>query len=165
MPHRPSAFQMHVVVTQPLTRFGRGRVSVRPMGLEPIVFHWTPEVELDASGSEASDVAPGRYRVRAVDANREHAEVVVDVVPTYHDAVVVAEYRTTPSTSAHARDGSVEAVGPGLEQPGLHFLWTSGVRTDVPVLTDVPCGTYGVTVCGVTTVHECEPAVVTATRL
>lgn len=154
---------MHTVVTQPLTRHGRGAISCRPMGMEPIVFAWTPAVETDASGSEAADVAPGRYRVRATDANADVAEVVVDVAPVHDVSVVVTEYRTHAASTGSARDGRVEAIGSGFDAPGLRLLWTNGVETDGPVLADVPCGRYAAVAASATagvpvTVHLCAPA-------
>jgi hypothetical protein len=158
-----AVFQMHVVVTQPLTVHGTGSISCRPMGMEPIQFTWTPPVATDASGSEAVDVAPGRYRVRAVDANGDAAEAVVDVEARYEDAVHVRQYRTRHATTSTSRDGSVEALGDGFATPGLRFLWSNGVVTDAPRLSDVPRGTYALV--GIrdgehapTTIHECAPA-------
>lgn len=139
---------MHAIVEQPLTQHTRGRISCRPLGQEPIVFEWTPPtgvtLTLDATRSEATDVAPGRYRVSATDATSSRAELAFDVAPLYADAVTVEEYRVTPASTATSRDGGVEAVGGGL-QDGWRFLWTTGVETSSPVLRDVPCGTYAVT--------------------
>lgn len=163
--------QMHTVVAPPLTADDRGHISCRPLGHEPIAFEWTgprgEPVRVDASGSEARDVKPGRYRVDAVDASGARADVVLDVTPALPAAVVVRSYRVTPASTSAARDGSVEAVGTGLE--GWSFLWTQGARTDGPVLRDVPCGVYAaVAVPGgaggadeapaPTTVHACAPA-------
>ena len=36
-----NALQMHTVVDQPLTDMSHGRISCRPIGLEPIEFEWT----------------------------------------------------------------------------------------------------------------------------
>lgn len=160
--------QMHVVVIRPLSKASEGRISCRPMGMEPIRFEWTGprgNVETDASGSEAIHVSVGRYRVRATDANGERADVCVDVTPLCDSAVVVNEYRilASPSTG-HSRDGRIEALGSGFEA-GMQFLWTHGVVTTTPVLNDVPCGTYALTAMSdggdapAVTVHACNPAV------
>ena len=169
MPRRSGALlQMHTVVDQPLTVSGTGRISCRPMGLEPIEFEWSgpgTAVETDASGSEAKAVQPGRYRVVAVDATGSRADVYLDVEPTHPDAVVVREYRVMPASTGSARDGSVEAVGHNVGTG--RFLWTNGVETTGPTLRDVPCGTYACiplpTEDGkvVTLVHQCAPAKVT----
>lgn len=157
---------MHTVVDQPLTASSRGRISCRPVGVDPIEFEWTGpgngDVELDPSGMEACAVEPGRYRVVAVDAIGSRADVVVDVEPMFPSALVVAEYRTTPPTTSSARDGTVEAVGVGLDE-GWRFLWTHGAETDGPVLRDVPCGTYAAFALPTnkrvpTLVHLCPPA-------
>ena len=65
--------QMHVVVERPLAHGGTGRVSCLPFfGQDPIRFEWSPRhgMTLDATGSEASDVPAGRYRVIATDATQ-----------------------------------------------------------------------------------------------
>lgn len=171
MPRRSGALlQMHTVVDQPLTASGTGRISCRPMGLEPIEFEWTgpgnATVATDASGSEAVSVGPGRYRVVAVDATGSRADVYLDVEPTYPDALVVREYRVTPASTGSARDGSVEAVGYNLTS-NVRFLWTNGVETAGPTLRDVPCGTYACIPLpsddgkAPVLVHQCAPARVT----
>lgn len=162
---------MHTVVERPLTPDDVGSISCRPMGLEPIEFEWSGAGRealtfADRSESEARNVAPGRYRVRASDANGNRADVTVDVQPSFERAFVVSEYRTQPASTRYARDGSVEAVCTGGEGTGVRFLWTSGVETDVPRLSDVPSGTYAVVVvaaAGATeaspvTIHRCPPA-------
>lgn len=161
---RPAPLQMHTVVEPPLTRADTGRISCRPIGLEPIAFEWTPRPPtLDATGSEALDVAPGRYRVVATDATGARADVVVDVEPTLQAAVVVTEYRVRPASTSRARDGAVEAVGAGVHD-GWRFLWTHGVETEGPVLRDVPCGAYAAVALArdeseaPVVVHRCAPA-------
>ena len=160
---RPPPLQMHTVVEPPLTRAGTGRISCRPIGLEPIAFEWTPRPPtLDATSSEALDVAPGRYRIVAIDANGARADVVVDVEPTLEAAVVITEYRVTPASTSRARDGSVEAVGAGVHD-GWRFLWTHGIETEGPVLHDVPCGAYAAVALArnggdaPVVVHRCAP--------
>lgn len=160
------ALQMHTVVDQPLTAASRGRVSCRPIGLEPIAFAWSgpngSRVATDTTGSEALDVAPGRYRVVATDAAGARADVVLDVEPMLPEAAVIDAYRLTPPSTSHARDGAVEAVGVGLEH--RRFLWTHGVETQGPVLRDVPCGVYAAAPLpdadgeSPTLVHQCAPA-------
>jgi hypothetical protein len=160
---------MHTIIDQPLTAMDVGRISCRPMGLEPIDFEWSgpgnAPVETDPSGSEALRVGPGRYRVVAVDATGSRADIYLDVEPTYPDALVVREYRVSPASTGSARDGSVEAVGYGLH--GMRFLWTNGVETTGPTLRDVPCGTYACVPMPKedgtlpTLVHQCAPARVT----
>ena len=166
MPQKSSMrLQMHTVVDQPLTAYSRGRISCRPVGVDPIEFTWTGpgnDVTTDASGSEASDVEPGRYRVVATDATGSRADVVLDVAPAFRTALVVQDYHVTPPSTGSARDGTVEAVGVGLGD-GWRFLWTHGVETDGPVLRDVPCGTYAAIALPMedrvpTMVHMCPPA-------
>ena len=146
MPMRPSAnvLQMHTVVDQPLTEGCPGRISCRPIGIEPIHFEWTGPgrrpVETDLSGSEALQVEPGRYRVVATDGMGMRADVVLDVAPTYTGALTVREYKVTGTSTSTSRDGMVEAVGDGLS--GHRFLWTHGTETSGPVLRDVPTGLY-----------------------
>lgn len=137
--------QMHTVVEQPLTDSSVGRVSCTAMGVQPVEYVWhAPHgtaMETNPAGNTAHGVAPGRYRVVATDAEGSRADVTVDVEATFPSAVVIREYRVTNASTGFARDGSVEAVGFGLED-GWRFVWTNGYETDTPVLRDVPCGTY-----------------------
>lgn len=155
---------MHVVVTQPMTPDHAGVISCRPIGLEPIQFQWQPSVETDVTGSEARSVPVGRYRVRAVDANHEVAEAVIDVDAWFNNVSVVKTYRVQHASTGTSRDGRVEAMGSGLDASGLRYHWSNGVETDGPVLEDVPCGRYVVTcTCSDKTlsfIHEAEVAVV-----
>lgn len=148
MPQRPppqSMFQMHVVVSQPMTPGDVGSISCRPMGMEPIQFRWNPTVDTDETGSEAHAVPVGRYRIRATDANESVAEVIVDVQARYECVAIVQQYRVQHTSTGTSRDGRVEAMGSGLDTPGIRFHWSNGVETDSPVLSDVPCGRYVVT--------------------
>ena len=159
-----SMFQMHVVVTQPMTSADTGSISCRPLGMEPIQFRWYPPVETDETGSEASAVPVGRYRIRAVDARDEYAEVVIDVVARYCNVAIVQEYKVQHASTGTSRDGRVEAMGIGLDAPGLRFHWSNGVETEQPIVSDVPCGRYVVT-CTSTNetfscIHETSIAVV-----
>lgn len=157
-------FQMHVVVTQPMTSGDMGTISCRPLGMEPIQFRWSPVVETDETGSEAPEVPVGRYRIRATDANGEVADVVVDVNARYERVAIIQEYRVQAASTGTSRDGRVEAFGVGLNAPGLRFHWSNGMETDRPVLDDVPCGRYVVTcTCSDETfscIHETSIAVV-----
>ena len=163
-----NALQMHTVVDQPLTDMCHGRISCRPLGLEPISFEWTGPngcaVQVDASGSEAYGIVPGRYRIVATDANGLRANVTLEVESLFPSAIMVSEYRVTPASTGSSRDGAVEAVGLGLCS-GWKFLWTNGVETTEPVLRDVACGTYALVALPVdgrvpTLVHQCPPACV-----
>lgn len=136
------------------------------MGLEPIRFEWggADDLTLDASMSEASNVAPGRYRVRATDANGDRADVSVDVKPMFSNALVVTQYNVRPASTRFSRDGEVEAVCSGVSS-SMRFIWTSGIETDTPRITDVPCGSYSLVAISTSpsesapvTVHRCAPA-------
>ena len=137
------------------------------MGLEPIQFEWSGTGRdrltfVDQTESEATNVVPGRYRIRASDANGNRADVTVDVRPLYERAFVVTEYKVQDASTRFARDGCVEVVGHGAYN-GMRFLWTSGVETDVPRLSDVPSGTYAVVAVSpgndsIVTIHRCTPA-------
>lgn len=160
------SFQMHTVVTQPLTLDDVGHIYCLPMGQEPIQYEWNgPSIaNLGRLEHEAPNVQPGRYRVRATDAIGDRADVSIDVQPMYERAVVVKEYRVTPATTAYSRDGSVVCVGSGMDR-GIRYLWTTGIETDVPQLSDVPCGQYALIALGTsgdestpTTIHCCPPA-------
>lgn len=161
--------QMHVVVEQPLTSISAGRISLRPLGRDPVKVQWSAPnggtVQVDASGTEAYGVLPGRYKVSAVDAEGKYAEVHVDISPLVHQAAIVREYHVTPASNGLSRDGRVEAIGDGLD--GVErFLWTHGCETTVPVLHDVPCGIYALTPLPSQSsgtrvlVHLCAPACV-----
>lgn len=163
-----NALQIHTVVDQPLTDMSHGHISCRPLGMEPIQFEWTgpngQPVQVDASGSEAYGVVPGRYRIVARDANNLTATVTLDVASLFPSALVISDYSVVPASTDCARDGTVEAIGVGLDH-GWKFLWTNGVKTDGPVLHDVPSGTYAMLALPQegkvpTIVHQCPPAYV-----
>lgn len=163
---RTTILQMHTVVDQPLTSHSHGRISCRPVGMDPIEFTWTGPsgegVHVDATGSEALDVTPGRYRVVATDAVGARADVTVDIHASLPHAIVITEYRTRPASTTGARDGSVEAIGINLA--GCRYLWTNGAETDGPCLHDVPCGRYSALPIASgeedvpVFVHQCAPA-------
>jgi len=165
--HRPTALQMHTVVESPLTSVSEGRITCRPVGASPVTLQWYGpdgrEVATDSSRCQALGVLPGKYRVIATDDAGERADLTLDVEAMYSSALVVQEYRVTHATTGTSRDGSVEALGPGLSAHG-RFLWTHGVQTDGPTLRDVPCGVYCVMPLGdggaevPTLVHLCPPA-------
>jgi hypothetical protein len=136
--------QMHTIVEQPLTMSGTGSISCRPLGQEPIEFTWlTPNgasPQLENGNSEAKNLAPGRYRIEAVDANNCQTSVVVDIEPMFSNAVCIEGYRVSPTSTSFSRDGSVEILGSGIQ--GHRYLWTNGMETEGCILKDVPCGTY-----------------------
>jgi len=170
-----NGLKLHAVVNLPLTSFSVGHISCRAIGVDPIEFAWYGpnggDVQTDLSGADAFGVVPGRYRVVATDAEGSRAELTFDIEPMFSGAVVIREYRTTPASTSHSRDGSVEALGHGLE--GWRFLWTSGVETDGALLRDVACGTYaaiavpsvGDKVKVPVVVHQCVPARVVVKRM
>lgn len=173
--HARSGFlEMHVVVEHPLSRLSSGRISCRPIGLEPIEFKWTaPDnstVNLDPSGSEASDVRSGRYRIVATDADGNTASVNVDVRVIVPDAVVINAYRTVPASTGSSRDGRIEAIGTNLDC-GCSYMWTNGTVTKNPVLHDVPCGMYALIAMPsldgepTTLMHCCAPGIVKCAEL
>lgn len=161
-----SGLQMHTVVHPPVTALCTGSISCRPLGQEPIRFEWQKppgcDITLDETGSEALDVQEGLYRVVATDANGFSADVSMDVEALFPNAIIVTSYQTTPASNSNARDGTVEAVGIGLE--GKRFLWTHGTETSRPKLHDVPCGLYAATLITndgdepIPFVHLCGPA-------
>ncbi len=167
-----SPLQLHSIVEQPLTPSSYGRIRCSAVGLAPIRFQWKgpgKEVQVDSTGSEAYQLSPGRYIVRAESADGLRAELHVDVAPVCTTAVVVSEYLTTPATSGVALDGSVRAVGHGLER-WKRYLWSNGTETSEPVLRDVRPGWYSIVPLPVETecpplVHECAPARVGVGRL
>lgn len=152
--------QIHTIVEAPLTPDDVGRVTCRASGEEPVSVEWSgpPGMEVDATGREVAAAPVGTYEVVAQDATGERAECVVEVPSLLAaDAVVVHEYRTTPASSGTARDGAIEAVGVGLDE-GVRMLWTTGVETAGPLLSDVSAGAYAATpVDGRCCVHLCAP--------
>jgi hypothetical protein len=162
--------QMHTIVDQPLTNVSQGRIFCRVMGMEPINFVWYgpdgSDVQTGASGAEAYGVMPGRYRIVATDAENQRADVTLDVEAMFPSALIVREYRVTSASTSTSRDGTVEAVGQGLED-GWKFLWTHGHETNTPILQDVPCGLYTAMPLPKegkvpTFIHQCSPARVMA---
>ena len=133
---------MHTIVDQPLTNVSMGRISCKAMGIEPFQFVWCGpdgrDVQTDITGEHAYGVLPGRYRIVATDAQGQHADVTLDVEAMFPSALVVTEYRVTGASTSTSRDGTVEAIGQGLED-GRRFVdpWIRNGYTRAP---DVPCG-------------------------
>jgi hypothetical protein len=161
----PGMLQLHLIVDRPLTVHGSGKISCIPRGTPPFDFEWAgpKALQTNTDGDQVFGVVPGRYRVTVIDRNDLRGEAVVDVEPVVSAEVFIQEYRVTQASTTTSRDGSVEAVGVGLEHYSL--LWSNGVCTEGALLSDVSCGTY----CAVplpkdgkipTLVHNCAPAVV-----
>ena len=95
--------QIHTVVEQPTPMNPRGRISCMPMGQEPIEFTWmpcgAPMPDLDETRSEATNVAPGRYRIRAVDACGNRGEVMVEIIDLREEnAITITGYDVEDAT-------------------------------------------------------------------
>jgi hypothetical protein len=161
--------QMHTVVERPLVPSGRGSISCRPLGQEPIQFTWHSSeghpFSPESGGSEARDLPPGRYTVEAEDAGGAKARIVIQLQPLHASVVTIERYDVSHASTSFSRDGSVQAICTGYET--YDFLWSNGARTEGPLLRDVPCGTYmalplpnkeGEPVPVV--VHDCPPGVV-----
>lgn len=170
----PRGLQVHAIVEQPITPLSLGRIRCTVVGPEPIAFRWTgPDgfrIPLDATGSDARDLIPGRYDVHVEAADCSAASVALHVAPVVAEVVTVSEYVCTPASSGVAFDGSVRARGHGLEQWG-RYLWSNGVETDAPVLRDARPGWYSLTLLPVggatapTLVQSCPPGRVDAARI
>jgi hypothetical protein len=157
-----NGLRLNAVIDPPLTPSSVGHISCRAVGIDPIEFVWYgpngSDVQTDLSGANAFGVVAGHYRVVATDAEGSRAELSLDIEPTFPGAVLIREYRTTPASTSHARDGAVEAIGHGLE--GWHFLWTNGIETEGTVLRDVPCGTYAAIAISPSATENVKPPVV-----
>ena len=180
MPSRAAAgrgargLQVQTVVEQPITPLSAGRISCVVSGLEPITYQWRGphgrEIQLDATGSEAYGLAPGRYTVHIESADGCRAEVSAHVAPTLKRVVAVNGYECTPASSGVAFDGCVRAVGHGLDQ-WTRYLWSNGVETDEPVLHDARPGLYSLAPLPTDAeevpvfVQYCAPGVVQVARL
>ena len=159
--------QVHAVVEHPLTGLTRGRISLRAIGKEPILYAWSSssghQVMTDETGSEAYGLLEGRYSVRIQDAEEETASFHFEIASVVKgNALCVTGYNTKAASSSVARDGSVEAKGYGPDQ-WSKFLWTNGVETTAPLLRDVPIGTYAIMALPLGAqvpefVHACAPA-------
>ena len=163
----PEMLQMHTSVTEAVSEGSGGTIACTPIGVEPIEFQWSDAwrnpiaLELDASKSEASNVPPGDYYVTASDALKR--EVCVKVRVKKCNLHVVVGYEVENASTEVSRDGVVKAI---IEPPisNVRYLWTTGAITNEPVLKDVKCGTYTVTLLGETDskpiifIHASNPA-------
>lgn len=150
-----------------MTGLTRGRISLRAIGKEPIQYTWSSssghQVTTDETGSEAYGLPQGRYNVRVCDAEEETTCFQFEISSVVKsNALCVTGYETKAASSSVARDGSVEAKGYGLDR-WPKFLWTNGVETTVPLLRDVPIGTYAIMALPLGSqvpefVHACAPA-------
>lgn len=140
---------MHVCATveHPVHQLTHGKIKLVVRGHEPVSFTWSStsghDVQLDATGSEAYGLRPGRYSVVISDASNAQETMEFAIQPILSAAIMLEEYTTTPATTSASRDGAVEAHGPGLEG-WKKFIWSNGVLTDTPRLMDVPVGTYAI---------------------
>lgn len=163
---RPT-LQLTTIVERPLVEWSNGSILCVVRGTPPFQYEWhAPDglaPQTSAVGDQIFGVAPGRYRVLVTDALGEYAEAHVDVDAVLSTPVSITEYRVAAASTSSSRDGSVEALGHGLE--GCSLLWSNGVQTSGPVLSDVSCGTYAAVPLPrdgkvVTLVHHCAPAAV-----
>jgi hypothetical protein len=174
MPTRTArTLQLNAIVEQPLTPLSLGRISCVAIGLEPIHFQWRgpqgKNIQLDATRSEAYGLSPGRYHIQAEAADHARAEILVDIAPAIADAIAVNEFRCIAASSGVARDGSIQAIGHGLDR-WTRFLWSNGVETKEAVLRDARPGWYSMVPLPVdgnmpVFVQYCRPALVEVAQL
>lgn len=142
--------QMHTIVRQPLMPNCTGSITCVPMGVEPIEFTWYgvgtgashQPVKTSASGREAVDISPGRYRVVATDAASQSADMTIEVCAQFTDGVIANAYEVQHCSTSISRDGSVRLSFEGIVASQWRFLWSNGMMTATPELRDVPCGHY-----------------------
>lgn len=136
---------MQVDVVHIINGITTGKVSLKPVGREPILYKWKTPVGEDAPGdaSELVVTTPGRYFCSATDATGAVAQAYADVQVLLPDAVVVTGYTTKPAKTGSSRDGRVEAEGHLLDWQ--RWLWSCGAETTRPILENAPAGTYVVT--------------------
>lgn len=148
MSKAPEMLQMHTTVTEAISEGNGGTITCTPIGVEPITYTWTDawqkpiQLEVDSTQSEASNVPPGDYHINATDALGREAFVRVRVKQC--EMPVVIGYQTENATTEVSRDGKITAViMPQIDN--IKYLWTTGAITNEPVLQDVKCGIYCVT--------------------
>ena len=144
-PRGQKTLQLNAIVHQPITPLSFGRISCVAVGLEPIQFQWRGphgnNIQLDATRSEAFGLTPGRYHIRAEAADDSVSEIHVDISPPHENMIAVNEYKCTPASSGVSFDGSVSALGYGLDR-WARFLWSNGVETTEAILRDARPGLY-----------------------
>ena len=165
----PEVLQMQITVTESLNEGIGSTINCIPIGKEPIKFRWLDawrneiSLELDESGSEAKNVPPGNYFVYATDANSK--ETMLKVTVKQCSLPVVIGYETVNASTQVSRDGKVSAIiVPKIYN--AQYLWSTGALTKEPILVDVRCGVYSVTIVSendevpIPFVHATKPAIV-----
>ena len=165
----PEMLQMHRTVSEAISEGNGGTITCSPMGADPINFTWLDawqkpiELQLDSTRSEAHNVPPGDYHIHAEDAVGRETCVKVRVKQCI--LPVVIGYETKNATTEVSRDGSANAlIVPPVN--GIKYLWTTGAVTTEPVLHDIKCGSYSVTLISnedelpILFVHASKPAIV-----
>ena len=160
--------QMNVTVTECYDEKVGAKISCAPLGEEPITYEWynsnknNVELNFDSTKSEATNVPPGDYYIKATDRNGLTNNIKVTVNKT--KIPVVVGYEIENASTQVSRDGKITAhIVPQIE--GIRYLWTTGAITDDSVLEDVRCGMY--TVClmsrnnePIPFIHASQPAIV-----
>lgn len=134
-----------VDVVHIISGISSGKVSLKPIGREPIVFKWRLPLGEDGpdDASELVVNTPGRYFCSATDATGAVASAYADVQLLLADAIVVTNYKCTRTKTGGSRDGRVEAEGHNMDWP--RWLWSCGAETTQPVLENATNGSYVVT--------------------
>ena len=105
----------------------------------PVTYTWTPGNRQD---SILSGVKAGTYTVRAVDANGCEADTQV-IIGSY--PAITISGTTTPET-CHRSDGGIVVQVTSGNMPTVTYTWSGDAAGQEAVVTNVPAGTYSLTV-------------------
>ena len=112
-------------------------------------------LELSPNRTRAYNVPSGLYEIQCTLENKPPVALKVEVqqlaIPTLQNYIV------THASGDMCRDGAIEAEFVNLNEQSVQYLWTSGVRTERPVLYDVQPGVYAVTLLSSHSTHLAVP--------
>ena len=135
---------MHTIVTEAISDEVGGTITCAPIGNEPITYEWSNSlntlINTSPNQNEMKNLKPGDYYIVATDAVGDVAKVKVHVrqctIPT------VVGYDVVNASSQVSRDGRITANIVPSNIENVRYMWTNGAVTNEPILQDVHCGDY-----------------------
>lgn len=124
---------------------------------------WAPagtrrvKMTFNAQCTKAFNMPPGNYTIYLTSDNDAARVISVEVRALQVPSIV--GYEVSHASGETARNGVVRAQVSHAPE-NYKLLWTSGVVTEGPELTNARPGTYAAIILGGAAVHACAPAVV-----
>ena len=144
---KPHVLQMHTLVSESISEEIGATVTCTPIGNEPITYEWfdglNRTLNTTPAQNELKNLAPGDYFVTATDSIGDTAKVKIHIrhcpLPT------IVGYEITHPYSQVSRDGKIIVHTVPQQLENVRYMWSNGAITNEPVLNNVYCGNYSVT--------------------